>query len=851
MISNGNNLIVKKIAWKNLKAARNRNIITVIAICLTTVLFATIFTMGFGLIETIQKENIRKAGGAGHVVINLISDDIYGKLKDSPLIKEIAYTKTAADEIKNAGLDKWRTEMWYMDETAVKFAGYSLEEGRYPEKENDIMVDTKTLQCMGYSAKVGEKISITMRIKDKIVNRDFVLSGYWKTGVIDGVGRIIVSGAYEKAHREELTYTYKPDLSSLDYSGCVTAYVNFKNTKGLEDKTTQLLGDAGYVWDGSPAEKGAPNYISARISPAYASMLEIDDPQVIMALAGAVILIMITGYLIIYNIYQISVVQDIRIYGQYKTLGTTKKQLKGIMKRQICTLSWIGIPLGVLLGYVIGNLLVPVLMNTTGYKGAEKIAMSFNPLIFIGAAIFSFLTVSISARKPVKIAASVSPLEALRYTDGTGNLKRRRKRRHRHGKLIYRMAFANLGRNRKRTILVILSLSLSLVLINTVFTLSKGFDIEKYVEKFVDKDFVISSADYFTYKFEKSQTVLSGEFVEYVKKQPEFGEGGRLATTKLLKERFYADSTALSSANRDQEGHPLISLYGTDDYLLDSMELLEGTTDSDKLKAGNGVIMGVIDDGTGKPEENVTIQIGDEITFCHFDVDSEKAVEQKFQIAAKVVVKESSYTTRQTGETNFYLPMEIFENLAEYPVTVSFPFDCREEENAVSNMEARLQNYIKTTDNKMGYDSKQVYVEEFKGVKRTVLTIGSALGIIVSFIGIMNFINALITSVLTRKREFAIMQSIGMTGKQLKGMLYVEGLGYALGTIVVSLILGILFSVTVIQQICGGIWFFSYRFTILPILFISPILVMLTLFIPHLIYGKTVTNSIIERLKTD
>ena len=107
----------------------------------------------------------------------------------------------------------------------------------------------------------------------------------------------------------------------------------------------------------------------------------------------------------------------------------------------------------------------------------------------------------ISVNKPAKIAGSVSPIEAIRYTENDTAAfqgKKTADKKSIHGAKIHRMALSNLGRNKKRTILVIISMTLSLVLFNTVFTLASGFDVEKYVEKFVNKDFIISTADYFS-----------------------------------------------------------------------------------------------------------------------------------------------------------------------------------------------------------------------------------------------------------------------------------------------------------------------------------------------------------------
>ena len=94
-----------------------------------------------------------------------------------------------------------------------------------------------------------------------------------------------------------------------------------------------------------------------------------------------------------------------------------------------------------------------------------------------------------------------------------------------------------------------------------------------------------------------------------------------------------------------------------------------------------------------------------------------------------------------------------------------------------------------------------------------------------------------------------MLQSIGMTGKQLKRMLSFEGVYYAVGTIITSVVLGVLFSVVVVRGISSGIWFFTYRFVMWPMLVIYPFLILLTVAIPALLYRQITKVSIIERLR--
>ena len=220
LFGNNNSPVIKRLSGRYFKAARRRNIIAVIAIVLTTILFTTIFTLGSGLMDTIHDQNIRKAGGDGQAVLSYISDEVYDNVSGSSLIDRIAYTKAVSYRLNNPGLARGRSDMWYMDDTALEFARYTPTTGRRPEAENEIIADTKTLDALGVPARVGETISLAYAVKGTEYTTDFTLCGFWETDSLSNIGRLIVSKAFVDAHSDILTYTYPVDT---DYSGVVSA----------------------------------------------------------------------------------------------------------------------------------------------------------------------------------------------------------------------------------------------------------------------------------------------------------------------------------------------------------------------------------------------------------------------------------------------------------------------------------------------------------------------------------------------------------------------------------------------------------------------------------------------------
>ncbi len=219
----------------------------------------------------------------------------------------------------------------------------------------------------------------------------------------------------------------------------------------------------------------------------------------------------------------------------------------------------------------------------------------------------------------------------------------------------------------------------------------------------------------------------------------------------------------------------------------------------------------------------------------------------EFIIMAKVRNNENTTTTYQTGTARFYLPTENYLPLCDQPRLVNFPFNVKA--GTEPAMKEFLNSYIDSIEPSMDFESKSTYVSAFDSLTSLIITIGGALSVIIGIIGIANFVNSVLTSVITRKKEFAMPQNIGMTGKQLKRMLSFEELYYAVGTILTSAVLGVLFSVIVVRGISSGIWFFTYRFVMWPMLVIYPFLILLTMAIPALLYRQIAKVSIIERLR--
>jgi len=828
MFQNNNRAVAGRIARRSLRADRFRNMIAIFAIAMTTLLFTSVFTMGSGLMESVQRAAMVMSGGDGHAAIKYATDEEYRKISRNPLVKEMAYCRILSDSVDNEKLVKRHTEFWYYDNTGLKFGFAEPTEGHKPNSEKEVIADTKTLELLGVPLKVGAPVTLDLTIHGKKTVRTFILAGWWQSDPGFNTGQIFASRAYVDAHITELENTYDTD-SSL--TGTITGYIKFVNSINIEGNLKKLFAESGYSMD----EKSV-NYIATGINWAYLSTGTKIDPVTAAGLGSAAILFAFAGYLIIYNIFQISVLKDIRFYGLLKTIGATRSQLRCMINTQAAILSIIGIPLGLLAGFFTGKAFVPVLLARSSYAGSLS-SVSPHPYIFAGAALFAAFTVFISTRKPGDFVSRVSPIEAAGYLEESGSQERKSKRTGKGNRLV-QMAFSNLSRNKRRTVLLVLSLSLSIILANTIYTFSRSVDVDKALKKFSASDFLIGHADLFNNRYAGEDSALSESFVKAVKERPGFEKGGKLYGTGCT----YSGKGSRQTMNRNADGSCASAIYGLDAFPFSRLNLVDGERDTEKLDTGGYILEGVQADDQGKALMNsFNHKVGDVIELkCGSTV-------KKMTILGHVIANPSTNTDGTWVGSAFFLPADEFRKLTGVQYAMSYAFDVSKDQEKA--METFLKHYTGYTEPEMNYTSKFTAISGLEGIKDTAMLIGGTLALIIGLIGILNFINVMMTSVLARRHEFAMLQSIGMTRKQLKTVLCLEGGSYAMLTSCVSVVLSIVSSLLIVSPLSRNIWFMSFHFVLWPLAVILPVLFLLAALVPMLIYHSTISKSIVEQLR--
>ena len=602
------------------------------------------------------------------------------------------------------------------------------------------------------------------------------------------------------------------------------------------------------------------------------------EPTTIFMGAVIIILFVFCGYLLIYNVFDIAVMQEIRRYGLYRTVGMSKRQVKKLINRQALWLSCIGIPLGLLVGYFIGKAALPKIMNIFSSE-YESVAVNVepSPIIFVGAAVLAAFTVFLSTRKPVRVAANIPPIEAFRYVEAATG--KRTMKKSTAGTSLPRLAWSNLGRNKRRSIFIVISLTLCVVLLNCVGIAADSVDIEKQVSYTIRTDYVVvnSASTNGMEGFTLREQALPNDVMEAINTQPGVTEASavykntlddanitygfpmKVVSTEEAAETgvpFVITDMGLNF-NLGADGRPICNVYGMEETALSRMDIQEGETDAhalyEQMENGAGVLLGVqADRSTMKIDGNLDpLEIGDVITVYK----DGKAI-MELPVLAKAAINGDDQETGYTANGPYtvgadglflYLPSSIYEKIYDEPSIYKYSFNV--DENERTNMTVFLENYITQVDTSLNYLSADSARENAQATRTMLQFVGGLIGIIFGVAGVLNLTNTIITTILARRHEFATMQSIGMTTKQLTQMMIWEGVYYAIGACIVGLILSMVLAFTVVRVLTGSIWYFTFHFTLLPAIIPCVVLLIVAAIVPVIALKVFNKGSIVEKLR--
>lgn len=846
MLKNNNSSAVKRLTKRSVKNNRTRNIFAVIAIILTTYMISTIFSIGVSFVKSYTTMTRRMDSTTASIMLNNPTDQQVTQIKKISGVKAAGiqilvgavYEQDTPDTVADAEESPAPIiGVVYLDATEFeknRLPCISNIKGKYPHAKDEIMMSLAALEKLGITEPtVGMKVSLTYTGQQGQVAEVFRLSGYYTdyTKHIGGSPLALVSKAYSDILG--LTAQQHGQL-------CITPGI-LSESKVYKTIEAQVKLDNGQE-------------LRSTFDPMSEALTSILGAGGIIIML--VLFIVLSGYLLIYNVIYISVTKDTRFFGLLKTIGTSPKQIKKIVRNQIYLLSLIGIPIGIGLGIASSFLIVPYALHTftsgTVMNNLMPTEISFHPTIFMGTSFFALLTIALASRRPAKLAAKTAPVEALHYT-GITQQKNLENRKSTKGGKPYKMAWYNVFREKRRAILVFASLFMGTITFLSVNSFISSLGVENYINRYHPHDFVLDNYSHGTQTFTK-------DFVEAAKKidginkfeikeqsiaQMEVDEALLDPIFKENYSRYYGpENGTYEDFIQILKNNNNVPLAGIDpDYVTSYNEKYQTDLDPDAFERGEYGFLGYT---WGVNREKYMTMVGKDITLTNPDTGEQKTIKIGGIFEYNdCPISQISYSTGLPD--GFFISHNALKSLIDDPVISTIYIDVdRKKEPRINQALKALQDRINGTSYSM--TARSDTEEEFSNTMQSTNVMGAGVSALLISIGLINFVNVMLTGVYIRRKELAVLESVGMTKKQIAKMLTFEGLYYALisaGLIMTLGNLALWFMAKNVSYIADYA-VFHYPFAVVAGIFSA--IFAVCLIVPALVFRTLSKESVTQRL---
>ncbi len=839
MFKNRNINIVNKVVRKILMAQKSKNIVTIIAIIISATLFTSLTTL---IEEAVRSQTLMmqmQAGSKADAEVKGMKQSQYELFIRSSLIKEVGLRRpiTFLSNTKHHNI-----ELDHLDEKAQEMFFSKPTHGTAPKNDNEIATSDKALRDLGVEPKIGEKVKIVFKLKgnQEEYSYEMVVSGWWEA-INEQNSLMLVSDEFMDQNNDIFENNRKQDFELGRYS----AEVILRNKRNADVRLKEIVRAIG----GETEDERSENFVSVVIN----KHTSVELKEILLPVAFIMILFLLCSYLLIYNIFDITIVKDIKSYGLLSIIGTTSSQIKKIVLKQALFLSIIGIPIGLLIGYIIGIRLLPIAVSGMLAEGYSNIPIinSADPSIFIFGTFMTLITIFISVYKPARSAAKYNAVEATKYSEFDQPIKGKKIKNK-----VRQIAYSNFMRNKKRAILIVISLSICIIFFNSIFIVSSSMDTKKFLSVHMKTDYIAANANAFNlnkgyiyredgmakefsdflddlsgikemgylYKNTKDDNNVSFDYgikIESVEAYP--NEEGIMENYGVINIRDIELGAPLSD-----DGRLRCNVYGADKVTSERFQfddMLSGMSDKEiknEFLSGNYIIEGAMID-PDDPEEISEIpgyqcNIGQKVTaykngkkYKTYTVLAHMPVIQA-EVEANDGVNGATWVGQDAAK--FYFPISEFNKLYDKPTLLNCTFNAVDD-SMKRSIDRELEQYIEQNP-LMGYYSSEELIKAINSEQRKFYTVGGIIAGVLGLVGIINFINLIITSVISRKNDFAIMESIGMTPKQLKQMIVWEGIFYAGATGVLGLLVSYGIGEVAIKKILSFTWYYTFKMSLIP-----------------------------------
>ena len=825
---------IRKLANRNIIEHKFRHALNIIVVMCLTIFISAFEIVSSSTYSNVEEDYLKQNGNASQIQAFDVPLESFENFKMDN-IEEIGQSVY----IDNAVNDEFRnrpSELRYADSNYAEYMFSLPIQGRMPENKNEIAVDRSVLEDLEKDATLGTDITIYWLDEDKKEqSQTFEVVGIWEENSLYTTRNLWVSKDFIKKMNTNI------DLAFNLKSGKVNNKTLDEVAEKLQIEEEQVI--SNWVYEDNVQKQIRLETLVYKIGASF---------------------ILLCGFLILYNIIAISIASDRKLYGRIKTLGASPKQVKLSVFYQYFFDVLIGIPLGLALGYILGSKMVPVVITSLD----NDIHVYADVKNFISTILLILLVVFVSGIRPAYRACAVDPSDILSEENNL-NFRGKTHRRSPGVPALFELSLSNLVRYPKRNVIAIILLTVGLVLTSCVYVINHSFDISKYMAEIALSDITITEKTLVESwgEYNPKGNTITKEFMEKLEASGDILEQGVLYSQDIslqTSETAYNNVIQYYEQNKcerlkymeqdvawtegyqsfKQTGKCTATIFGIDgllnDKITDKNRIIDGTIDKEKFLSGKYMIAQGYSSDSGEYELQPTYNVGDKISL--------NGKEFEIMAIAEVPYPITEGKTNPGSEFNltFYVPSSSF--LEMYPENTPRKWFLNVEKGKENEMENILKPYM---EKGVPIETEKTIEQNYNNATKSATLLQNIVSIMILVIGIVNFANVIIISVTSRKKEFAMMQSIGMTKKQLRLLLMMEGINISIITLIISYFLSLV-------TICVGVsaylqtqWTATYHFSITPLLVVTPVLIILPIVISLICFQRIQKIEIIERLQDE
>ncbi|MBO5413004.1 MAG: ABC transporter permease [Clostridia bacterium] len=879
--------LLNKLTMKNLKLNKKRTIVTIIGIVLSVALITAVASLFFSARSSLIRFETKEKGNFHYCFFDVPVQNI-NEFKENRKIETMYLVQSLGYDYLQGSKNEYKPYVYVkaFDKDALENLAINLLEGRLPENENEILAPSHTKTNGGVTLNVGEIINLNLGTR------------------VSAGEELNQNNPYVPEQNEEIintashTYTIvgiieRPSSEIEDYSAPGYTFVTYMDQENLSDKNVDVFvrytkeGIKDYLKvsanilgvDEEAYEKlcgdeflekdemeeltkklGEPKYETDLNS--YLILLEsgIVGDSALKALGTAVIVVVIiiifTSVFCIKNSFDISITEKTKQYGMLSSIGATRKQIKKNVYYEALILGLIGTPIGILVGEIASYILIMVSNYFLKDALNVELVFSFSWIAIVFAIILSFVTIYLSARRSAKRASKITPITAIRNSE---NIKIKSKKI-KSPKIINKIfgiggeiSYKNLKRSKKKyrttviSIIVCVSVFIALSLfINLAFNVIKvefqNQDYNIHISYRTNEDIDEKMKEIYNLDSIKNYSAISSRGLnfttdkyskEYLKIHPDGGNGtytdedgvehtmdDYISVYSVNTEEFtrYVKSLGLKYEDVKDKGILINNIYETkkvnDKYI--EVEIPKYT-----FKVGD-TIKGYIDDYKNNTKKDCSIKIA--------------------KITTEVPMGMNKYSS---GTACIFIDEKLGENIISDSYYKNVYIDSKD----ASKTQEEIIDILRGTEYNLVNEGEIAKMMNSFYTLIAIFLYGFIT--VIALIGVTNIFNTITTNMNLRRREFAMLKSIGMTKKEFNRMIRLESFFYGMKSLIIGIPIGCVLSYLIYKALMSGELIIKYHLPISAIIISAIAVFLLITTIMKYSINKINKQNIIETIRND